>query len=1105
MKTLHASIFGLLLSISITAQSNSLQPKHFLWEISGKDMPEKSYLFGSCQFNRADLFHFSDSLFFALQSCEYFAGEVDFTRIDSFMISSVIGAMGEQQPENDTSSLNNPFLDGLYMDGGPTLLDNFLYQAASNLGLKIQGLEPLEAAMDPNPDFWPQKDGVSAKEEFAGVIQKFLTGDSLKMVRYFENEGKYWNKILDVKKRNTVLNNRFIELARTGSTFSVLGIGHLVGRRGVLELLKRRGYKIRRVGDGNRSEKIAEAYSKWTTPKWFTIVDADLGIQLQSNTDVSFTTDLNFHKGHYSISSNQGLIFFSGFLPKYGTIDADLVQVFKEDFFEESSAFSLDSSQVQNGTSVHFISGIANKMPFRAQLVDGKRVLAFQWVFGFAERSLLSPSVDRYFQGLTLADSPTFSWKKQHTALGGFNYLFPEGIPFAKNTGRMKEYEERGEISVFYTSYQDTIFGDEYLIRYSDLPSGITYTDTYQSSSIIIRNFAHTYKAAVQDFKYQPKDGFLGASATLIDSFNNTFFIQTLIRGAELFLQLQKSPSQIRNTEFFDGLELSAPVPDFPKTMRYLPAGFQMTAAAKHYGIKTEEEGSITESYDFNVPNTGISVALNFVKVGPYEQLNWNDTLIRLENVSEELNYDSIIDFETYKYGNTCPAYRIIYQQDSAMLQGTKIGIFCNDHLISIDVSAPRPSVYLAIVDSLIRSIKLDIDETSFASMTKSKDMRILTDLTSTDTIVFKAALEAFNGYEHFTVDHLPAICELLPEKLLDEGVAYGAKYDIITALHAFEMAAAEDALVEYYPICGDPIVRARIAESMSQRTSETALANLWKILDQTQEDQGLPEGLFSTYRDSIALFQRDYIRIKDLLERGVAVPQSLALIVDYMEVDGARALIQGDSLWLRSRIRREMAAFKLLVSKDSTESISTFIMDYLLNTEMDDSEKELYRILTEASDVYGKYRVVHNSLLQDQVISDQLLEEVMNNDYYHYWTLQAYHQSQVELPAKYADQEKVADAIMKHYIYDKLDYQTETCTLIRILPEDATVHDGNYLFMKCASEEEPYYYLGCVGPFDAQGKFDFDQEKSAYFNTPQNAMDPESRLQILLDYIDKL
>ncbi len=1105
MKTLYASIFGLLLSISIYAQPNTLQPKHFLWEISGKDLPGKSYLFGSCPFNRAELFHFSDSLFTALQSCQYFAGEADYSTIDSLMASSVGGLLsGQSNDDMEPKEEENFFTDGLYIDGGPTILDNYLYQVAANLGLTAAGLEELDEP-DLQVSFWPVDDKVSAKEKFMPYIETFLGGDSLAMVQYFEGAGEYWLKVLNPKQRNPIQTKSFIKLAKSSPTFSVLSIGHLVGDGGALELLKKAGYRIRRVGEGKKSEKVNDVYEMESKADWFPLEAPELGVRMLSNTNLDLTTDMNFHKGHYSIAANEGLVFFTGFLPKPGVLEADLVQVFKENFFEDAADFKLDSSRVVDGIPVYFASGIADKMPFRAQLVKGKRLLAFQWIFGFAERSLLSSSVDRYFEALTLVDSPNSNWEKQHSALGGFHYLFPSGIPFAENQGMMEEYEERGEISVFYAVHKDTIFGDEYLVRYSDLPPGITYTDTYQSNEIIIRNFAQSYGASLEDFRYHPREGFLGASATLIDSFNNAFFIQTLIRGAELFLQLQKSPSQTRNEEFFDALDLSAPIPDFPKTMVHEAAGFQMKAAAKQYESRGEQDGSITESYDFNVPNTGISLALAFLKVGPYEELDWHDTLLTLENVSEELSFDSLISFQTFKYDNTCPAYRLDYQQDTAMLRGTKMGIFCNNHLINIDVSAPIPKTYLAIVDSLIASIELDIDKNSFASMIRPKDMRILTDLTSTDTIVFRAAVEAFNQYEDFTGDHLPAICELLPEKLLDEGTAYGAKYDIITKLHAFEMTAAEDALVDYYPNCDDPLVRARIVESLSQRWSETALSNLWKLLDQTEVDQALPEGLFTLYYDSLALFQRDYTRIKSLLERGVAISQSLTLLVDYLEVDEARTMIQADSLWLKSKIQKEIATFKASLQKDSTESISTFIMDYLLHTEIDQAEKDLYQELVEAGDIYGKYRVLHNSLLQGQSVSDQLLEEVMENDYYRYWTLQAYHQSQQALPDVYAEEEIIAEAIMKNYIYEKLDYQSEACSLIRILPKDATVHDGNYLFMRCTSEEEQAYYLGCVGPFGPQGQFDFDQEKSAYFNSPQDASDPETLLQVLLDYIDDL
>ena len=642
------------------------------------------------------------------------------------------------------------------------------------------------------------------------------------------------------------------------------------------------------------------------------------------------------------------------------------------------------------------------------------------------------------------------------------------------------------------------------MVRYSNLPSGATYTHPYQAHPAIIKNFSNNFSAPIEEFKFFYRGGLIGADATLVDSFENHFYVQSLIRGAELYVLLQKSPGQVRNTPFFTSLKLRPAVLHLEGELEYTAAKFKMKAPITRYVHQTEEEDGEVDNYEFNIPNTGISYAVQFRQLSPYAEANFHDSLFTYENMVNENEFDSLISYEAYHYDEICPAYRLTMQDDSTALHHTTLGIFCNNHEIKLEISSPAAIAASDLVSELIGSIELKVDENSVNRMIAEKDMKILTDLTSRDTSVFLSAVEAFNTYENFTADHLPAICELLPEQLLDEGQENSAKYDIITKLHAFEMAAAEKALVDYYPACKDDRVKARIVESLSMRSSETAVENLWKVLEQTSKTQVLPENIFSTFLDSLALFQQYYPQFKNLISKGVARSQVLEVLVNYLEVPEATTFIRPDSLWLRARIFEEIETFKTVLENDPQESIDSYIMDYLLYTRLEEQGKVLYQLLSSAENTYGKYRVVHNSLLQNQDISDKLLEQVMANDYYRFWTMKAFHQIDEELPIAYAAKEEVAAAIMKHYIYDKLDYQSEECAIIRVLPANASVHDGNLLFMRCSSEQEGTYYLGCVGPFDEDGKFDFDKEKSAYFNTPQNAPNPEDRLQILLDYIDK-
>lgn len=1106
MKAFYFSLIGLYFFVSATAQPEPvIQPQHFLWEVSGNGLAENSYLLGSCQFNHPDLFHFSDSLFLALQSCEYFAGETDFSQMDSLILMAIQEEAGEEEEGLADDSLQDSFLDYLHLDGGPSLLDNFIYQAAYNLGLKGIGLEPLENQLDFRDRVWEKKSRTQRMAIVDEFLELFVRGDSLSMEHYLTKEGEIWRKVLNMKKRNSLQADKYAEAIQVGPTFGVLGIAHLLGSKGVLQLLKKKGFEIRRVGLGSASREVAKAYEQRRIQEWYTLSDETLGLELQSNLQIPLLPDLSSPgTNHYTSKLSDGLMFVGVFKPRFLFEDTAYMEAIQEAFFPDIVTLKLVAESSDQAQHTRLFEGQSKKMPFRAQLVVGQRLVAVQLVFGFSEKSLLSPLVDRYFAGLKLDDHPMPNWERQESEIGAFSYDFPSNIPFSINTGQYPGFEERGKAQVHYKAFIDTLFDEEYLVRYSNLPSGATYTHPYQAHPAIIQSFSNNFSAPIEELTFLDQEGMIGAKATLVDSFDNHFYVHSLIRGAELYVLLQKSQHHVRNVPFFASLKLAPAVLKLEDELEYPAAKFKMKAPTSRYAHKTEEEEEEIDNYEFNIPNTGISYAIQFRQLSPYAEANFHDSLFTYENMVNESEFDSLIGYEAFHYGDICPAYRLTMQNDSTALHHTTLGIFCNNHEIKLDISSPAAIATIDAVSELIASIDLEVDENSLSKMTAEKDMKILTDLTSQDTSTFQAAVAAFNEYENFTADHLPAICELLPEQLLDEGLENSAKYDIITKLHAFEMAAAENALVDYYPACEDKVVKARIVESLSMRTSETAIENLWKVLEQTSKSQALPENVFSSFVDSLALFQQYYPRFKRLIGKDVARSQALELIVNYLEDPAARSLLQADSLWLRTHILEDIEAFKLALGNDPEESIDSYIMDYLLETKLDEEGKTLYQLLSSADNTYGKYRVVHNSLLQNELVADNLLEQVMANDYYRFWTMKAFHQIEKDLPVEYAAKEEVAKAIMKHYIYDKLDYQSEECTIIRVLPADASVHDGNLLFMRCSSEEEGTYYLGCVGPFDEDGKFDFDKEKSAYFNTPQHAPDPEERLQILLDYIDK-
>jgi uncharacterized protein YbaP (TraB family) len=58
-------------------------------------------------------------------------------------------------------------------------------------------------------------------------------------------------------QRNEVMTRRLAKLARDGKTrFAVIGVGHMLGPRGIPALLCDRGFEVRRVSGGGRSTDV---------------------------------------------------------------------------------------------------------------------------------------------------------------------------------------------------------------------------------------------------------------------------------------------------------------------------------------------------------------------------------------------------------------------------------------------------------------------------------------------------------------------------------------------------------------------------------------------------------------------------------------------------------------------------------------------------------------------------------------------------------------------------------------------------------------------------------------------------------------------------------
>lgn len=288
----------LLLALSALAQPKKYQS--LLWEISGNGLAKKSYLYGSMHVSDKVSYHLSDAFFKHLLASDYVATESDpSTWIDLYDVlnPNLSAASGQpfysrfyQKPlakealyplfVNDNNMVNNLLSrtnenQKDYQED--TYLDMFIYQTGRKYKKKVIGLEDAKTSMisvlnSENP-------GEEPKDENVQTLMKVLRDRSFNqaMLDYYREKNldmldslyvlmtpPAYHKAL-ITDRNGVMLKSIDSIIRKGSLFAAVGAAHLPGKRGLIEMLREKGYSVKPVIDaythiGQKNKKTIDGY-----------------------------------------------------------------------------------------------------------------------------------------------------------------------------------------------------------------------------------------------------------------------------------------------------------------------------------------------------------------------------------------------------------------------------------------------------------------------------------------------------------------------------------------------------------------------------------------------------------------------------------------------------------------------------------------------------------------------------------------------------------------------------------------------------------------------------------------------------------------------------
>ena len=290
-----------LAGISSLAQTQKKKTeKSLLWQISGNGLEKPSYLYGTIHMLCKDDAVLSDSLIAAIQNTERVYLELD---MDNLL--EILGAMRNMKMKNDTTLadlLNKddyqkvktfiesketmlPFsvletykpllasstlLESGLPCGTPVAMEQLIMQEAKKQKKRIEGLETMAFQMSIF-DSIPYKvqaeqllkyttttgDQTEASKEFNDMMDAYKEQDLEKLESFIKKGedglGDYEDILLNNRNKNWVQKLKTIIHVRPVTI--AVGAGHLPGKTGVIELLRKEGYKVIPVANktGNKN------------------------------------------------------------------------------------------------------------------------------------------------------------------------------------------------------------------------------------------------------------------------------------------------------------------------------------------------------------------------------------------------------------------------------------------------------------------------------------------------------------------------------------------------------------------------------------------------------------------------------------------------------------------------------------------------------------------------------------------------------------------------------------------------------------------------------------------------------------------------------------
>jgi uncharacterized protein YbaP (TraB family) len=276
---IHKKLYGILLLVCGILCLSDLAAQSLLWKITGNDLKEASYIYGTIHIKDKRVFTFNDSVSAAFEKCKAVALEVDLSTENLILLSQKMILPGDQTLKDlftyeeygliktvveNVSGMDIGLFDRLkpitllslvmnyqFANDVDVSVDEYFYTKSKELDKEVIGIETIEEQleiMDSIPyeyiiDYFRNID--KAQEDIENIISLYQSAKLEELLEMMQEDKSMVmiskNLLTD---RNIRMAERIQPIINRQSAFIAIGAGHLPGKEGIINLLSGEGYIV---------------------------------------------------------------------------------------------------------------------------------------------------------------------------------------------------------------------------------------------------------------------------------------------------------------------------------------------------------------------------------------------------------------------------------------------------------------------------------------------------------------------------------------------------------------------------------------------------------------------------------------------------------------------------------------------------------------------------------------------------------------------------------------------------------------------------------------------------------------------------------------------